>query len=220
MRMDQNGSARAGQPHPVVDSETLSELERLRATCRRQATQIDTLTEVVSTFRRGARALKAENHELRAASARLHAPRRFRSGTNERVGEGAELAEVAIPLGIEAPGVARGVLAGCLADRVASYVLENAQLLVSELVSNSVRHSGAPDGEDVIVRVQLWRDVCRLEVEDPGGDGSIVPRPPDHAEGSGLGLNLVQRLSERWGVVRDVEGPTRVWAQLSCPESL
>jgi hypothetical protein len=31
-----------------------------------------------------------------------------------------------------------------------------------------------------------------------------------------MGLNLVQMLSQRWGVIRPPEGPTRVWAQLSC----
>jgi anti-sigma regulatory factor (Ser/Thr protein kinase) len=94
-------------------------------------------------------------------------------------------------------------------------VLENARLLMSELVTNSVRHSSAADGDVVTVRVHLWQDVCRLEVEDPGSDGVIAPQPQDLANGSGMGLTLVQLLSERWGVVRAGEGPTRVWAQLS-----
>ena len=58
------------------------------------------------------------------------------------------------------------------------------------------------------------RDGCRLEVEDPGRDGVIAPQPQDLRNGGGMGLNLVQMLSERWGVVRAAEGPTRVWAQL------
>jgi serine/threonine-protein kinase RsbW len=218
MWTDENGSASAGPRLQARESGPLSELERLRATCRRQATMIDSLSEAVSTLSRGAKALKAENCELRAETARLSGFRRLPSRT-ERAGD-AGLAEVAIPLGIQAPGVARSVVAGCLAERVASPVLENAQLLVSELVTNSVRHSGAPEGDDVIVRVNLWRDMCRLEVEDHGRDGLIAPRPPDRFEGSGMGLNLVQMLSERWGVVRDGEGPTRVWAQLSCAAAL
>jgi anti-sigma regulatory factor (Ser/Thr protein kinase) len=120
----------------------------------------------------------------------------------------------AIPLGLEAPAVARRVVTEWLADRVAPRVLETALLLVSELVTNSVRHSGVPEGEDVVVRVDLWRDGCRLEVEDPGRDGVIAPQPQDLLRGGGMGLNLVQILSERWGVVRVAEGPTRVWAQL------
>jgi anti-sigma regulatory factor (Ser/Thr protein kinase) len=128
--------------------------------------------------------------------------------------DGGEPAEVAIPLGVQAPGVARTVVAEWLADQVAPCVLESALLLVSELVTNSVRHSGVPEGEDVVVRVDLWRDGCRLEVEDPGSDGVIAPRSQDPLEGGGMGLNLVQMLSERWGVVRVADGPTRVWAQL------
>ena len=51
-----------------------------------------------------------------------------------------------------------------------------AQLLVSELVSNSVRHSGMPEGEDLVLRVHLWADSCRVEVEDRGADGVIAPK--------------------------------------------
>jgi hypothetical protein len=35
-----------------------------------------------------------------------------------------------------------------------------------------------------------------------------------------MGLNLVQMLSQRWGVIRPPEGPTRVWAQLACVRAL
>jgi serine/threonine-protein kinase RsbW len=136
---------------------------------------------------------------------------------SEQIGPAAtELADVSIPLGVQAPGAARAVVMRCLAERASSFVIEDAQLLVSELVTNSLRHSGVRDGDDVAVRVHLWHDALRLEVEDRGADGVIAPRPPDPAAGSGLGLNLVQALSERWGVVRSPDGPTRVWAQLPC----
>jgi anti-sigma regulatory factor (Ser/Thr protein kinase) len=187
--------------------------EGLQAECRRQAIVIERLGEALSTFERGARALKAENSELRAENDRLRQLRRLESRDDRRV-DGGESAEVAIPLGVQAPGVARSVVAEWLADQVARCVLETALLLVSELVTNSVRHSGVPEGEDVVVRVDLWRGGCRLEVEDPGRDGVIAPQPHDLLNGGGMGLNLVQMLSERWGVVRAAEGPTRVWAQL------
>lgn len=134
--------------------------------------------------------------------------------------EGAELADVTIPLDVRAPGRARAVVVRCLAGRVASSVLEDAQLLVSELVTNSLCHSGAPEGDDVAVRIHLWRGVCRVEVEDGGHDGVIAPRLPDPAAGSGMGLNLVQMLSEHWGVVRGDDGRTRIWAQLPCTRTV
>lgn len=159
--------------------------------------------------------LKAEIAELRAENDRLRGRRR----EEQRI-EGAELASVVIPLDVRAPGVARSVVVRCLAEHLVTPVLENAQLIVSELVTNSVSHSGAPEGDDVVVRVHMWRGKCRLEVEDQGRDGVIEPRLPDRAGGTGLGLGLVQMLSERWGVLRAPGGPTRVWAQLPCGRTL
>jgi anti-sigma regulatory factor (Ser/Thr protein kinase) len=186
--------------------------EGLQAKCRHQAMVIDTLGEALSTFERGARALKAENSALRVENDRLR--RHWRLGSGPKGVDGSEPAEAAIPIGAQAPRVARSVVAEWLADHVAPSVLETALLLVSELVSNSVRHSGVPEGEAVVVRVELWRDGFRLEVEDRGRDGVIAPRPPDVLRGGGMGLQMVQTLSERWGVVRAAEGPTCVWAQL------
>jgi anti-sigma regulatory factor (Ser/Thr protein kinase) len=213
MRSDQTASANGRTPASSDDSGSALAPEGLQAKCRRQAMAIDTLGEALSTFERGARALKAENSALRAENERLRRHRRFASRPDGRL-DGGDPAEVAIPIGVQAPRVARSVIAQWLADHVAPSVLETALLLVSELVGNSVRHSGVPEGEDVVVRVHLWRDGFRLEVEDPGRDGVIAPQPQDLLRGGGIGLHLVQTLSERWGVVRAAEGPTCVWAQL------
>ena len=212
MKSDQTASEN-GRAVPSRGSGSRAGPAGLQAECRRQAIVIERLSEALSTFERGARALKAENSELRAENDRLRHHRRLESRDDRRV-VGGEPAEVAIPLDVQAPGVARSVVADRLADQVAPRVLEMALLLVSELVTNSVRHSGVPEGEDVVVRVDLWRDGCRLEVEDPGRDGVIAPQPQDLLNGGGMGLNLVQMLSERWGVVRAAGGPTRVWVQL------
>ena len=91
--------------------------------------------------------------------------------------------------------------------------LDDALLVVSELVTNGVCHSGASDGA-IVVRVELTDTMVRLEVEDPGRDGAIAPRAPDLG-GGGFGLNLVQALCERWGLERAAAGGTRVWAQLA-----
>jgi regulator of replication initiation timing len=73
-----------------VGTDEASELERLQSSCRRQAAQIDTLSETLSTLRRGAKALKAENRELRAENARLTGQYRHNAGL-----QAAERAEVA-----------------------------------------------------------------------------------------------------------------------------
>lgn len=139
-------------------------------------------------------------------------------GTRPRASEGLATGvplEVSLPLDARAPGAARIVME-VLRGRVSQAVVEDAQLVVSELVSNSVRHSGAPAGELVVVRVQLTGTMVRLEIENPGHTGVIAPRAPDLKAGGGFGLNLVQALSERWGRERLAVGGTRVWTQLSC----
>ena len=86
--------------------------------------------------------------------------------------------------------------------------LEVLRLLVSEMVSNSIRH--AQGSRSVDVRVWLERRSLRLEVEDRGPGfrpARAVPRPT-----GGWGLVIVDRLARRWGVR---SGPkTTVWLEL------
>jgi anti-sigma regulatory factor (Ser/Thr protein kinase) len=79
----------------------------------------------------------------------------------------------------------------------------DAQLLVSELVSNSVRHAGL--GRDDLIRVTAdWSgDRLRVHVRDGGRPTRASPisgsiRPAPGAE-SGWGLYFVDRLASRWG---------------------
>ena len=65
------------------------------------------------------------------------------------------------------------------------------------------------------MRVALTRASVCIELEDPGHDGVIAPRRPDPINGDGFGMQLVQALSERWGLERAPEGGTRVWARLA-----
>jgi anti-sigma regulatory factor (Ser/Thr protein kinase) len=201
-----------GRPSRTESCNSGSELAELRAKCRRQAQAIDMLGEAVSSLRRGARALKAENAELRVDSDRVRRQRRAGAQTNV---DGGERIEVRLALDAHAPGAARSVVADCLGERVPSSVYQDAQLLVSELVTNSVRHSGMPAGTELTVSVDLTPGMVRLVVEDGGRSGTIAPRRPDANNGGGFGLNLVQTLSERWGMERVAQGGTRVWAQLA-----
>jgi anti-sigma regulatory factor (Ser/Thr protein kinase) len=89
-------------------------------------------------------------------------------------------------------------------------LLENLRLLVTELVTNSVRHTGAPT---VVLKVLVGNQVVLTEVSDagPGFDPGDAGSPgPDH---TGWGLFLVERLAERWGVTRNGTG-TKVWFEL------
>ena len=200
-----------GRPAPTAHADGVAaELDGLHATCRRQAHVIDTLTEAVSALRSGASALKAENADLRAARDRGAAGARA-----SRAADARNALEVRLPLDVRAPARARMLVAECLWGRVAGSLLERAQLVVSELVSNSVCHSGASAGAVVVVRVQRTGTLVRVEVQDPGHAGAIAPPSADLERGRGFGLNLVQALSERWGLERVAAGGTRVWAQLA-----
>ena len=204
MQLHEGALSNGRPPSPAESVGARSELDGLRLACRRQARVIDQLSAVASNLRSGAAALKAENAELRSANERIG-----RQGGDGAAREGGAL-EVCLPLDAQAPGAARLVV-GRLRGRVPALVLEDALLVVSELVSNGVCHSGACDGA-IVVRVELTGTMLRLEVEDPGRGGVIAPRDPDLG---GFGLNLVHGLCERWGLERVAAGGTRVWAQLA-----
>ena len=212
MQSDRSASANGHPVSPPNGSDPRTDLERLQATCRHQAVVIDTLSEAVSTFRRGATALKAENAELRAELGGMRHRRRSPAGAAGRLADG-ESVEVVVALDTRAPRAARAFVVECLERRVVMSVLESAQLVVSELVTNSLRHGGVPMGE-VVVSVELMPELVRVGVHDSGSDSVIAAQPPDLDTGGGFGLNLVQTLSERWGVERLAAGGTQVWAQL------
>jgi anti-sigma regulatory factor (Ser/Thr protein kinase) len=213
MRPEQAVAGNGRPPATAEPPPAGGELDGLRATCRRQAHVIDALGEAVTILRGGAAALKAENAELRAENARVRRGS-ARARASGRVDAGDAL-EVHVPQNVRAPGAARIVVAEGLGDRVAASVLDSARLVVSELVTNSVRHSGASAAGVVVVRVGLTETLVRIEVEDRGHAGTVAPRSPDLERGVGFGLNVVQALSERWGLERIAAGGTRVWAQLA-----
>jgi signal transduction histidine kinase len=129
--------------------------------------------------------------------------------------DGIELrAEVRLAIDSGAPAAARAAITRLLHGEAAPTMLASAQLIASELVTNSVRHSGASPDEALVLRVELALTTLWLEVEDPGQGGSVAPRNPDPDGGGGMGLNLVRTISERWGVEQIGVGGTRVWAQL------
>jgi hypothetical protein len=90
--------------------------------------------------------------------------------------------------------------------------------MVSELVTNSVKHAGLRDQEIVTVTVQSSWDRMRVEVAD-GGLGFEPDLPPQPGDTSGWGLFLVERMADRWGVDPLARG-VRVWFELTWPASV
>ncbi|MEA2190813.1 MAG: hypothetical protein QOI73_934 [Solirubrobacteraceae bacterium] len=111
--------------------------------------------------------------------------------------------------GTYAPGNARAILGGLLARHLGADDLFDISVLVSELVTNAVRHAGAGEEETIVVHIALSPTCLRVEVCDfgPGFDPPAVPR--SRPEGGGNGLVLLARMSSRWGIASD-DG-TCVW---------
>jgi anti-sigma regulatory factor (Ser/Thr protein kinase) len=118
--------------------------------------------------------------------------------------------------GSTSPAAARAWLKGWLDGRVSERTGYDAMLVVSELVTNSVLHSGVAAGAPVQLRANLGADILRLEVGDLGAGTDIVRiPPPEHLSAHGFGLAIVERLGARWGVVH--ASGTRVWCELALP---
>jgi len=90
-------------------------------------------------------------------------------------------------------------------------LLDDVQLLVSELVTNAVVHAGS----DVEVAVRLLTDSIRIEVVDRAPTASVPLRPssPDSHDESGRGLLLVETMASAWGV-EPMDGGKAVWFEV------
>jgi anti-sigma regulatory factor (Ser/Thr protein kinase) len=92
-------------------------------------------------------------------------------------------------------------------------------LLVSELVSNSVRHAGMDAAERIHLRARCDDACAYVEVCDAGRSGRVpekrAAKTPDALEPGGLGLVLVDEMADRWGVHRG-DGQVCVWFELAC----
>ena len=96
-----------------------------------------------------------------------------------------------------------------LEDEIAPDVAPDVKLLVSELITNSVKYGGK--GE-VTLRIDAASPrKLRIEVIDQGAGFVPVARNRPATEVGGWGLHLVQTLSDRWGVY---EGSTHVWFEI------
>jgi anti-sigma regulatory factor (Ser/Thr protein kinase) len=118
-----------------------------------------------------------------------------------------------LPCDASSVGVARRLLRHELTTlrhaAVDADLLDAAGLLVSELVTNAVVHART----DVTLHVQLRRGVLRIEVTD-GSPVVPTPRRTTGLAGTGRGLQLVDRLSNRWGVQKSRGGKT-IWFELA-----
>jgi anti-sigma regulatory factor (Ser/Thr protein kinase) len=102
--------------------------------------------------------------------------------------------------GPRAPEEARGLVRNLPVD---SATRANLELIVSELVANSVVHGGAGVDGAVTLRLRSETEAVSGEICDGGAGFDWEPHEPELSEPGGLGLLLVDRLSESWGVSRN-----------------
>jgi serine/threonine-protein kinase RsbW len=123
------------------------------------------------------------------------------------------LGRTTIPASLAAPKTARAVVEEWMPDGVDPALLHDAQLLVTELVANCVRHADVPDGAPIDVTAGTTDALIWFQVADAGRSRSVQRRAP--RPGGGMGLNLLNNVASRWGVAYD--GGTSVWFELSLP---
>jgi anti-sigma regulatory factor (Ser/Thr protein kinase) len=112
--------------------------------------------------------------------------------------------------GVRAPQEARRSLEP-LRSRLDDRLVAEAMLLVSEIVTNSVRHADLGAEDEIQVRVRATPSSIRVEVLDPGrGFHPDAERDGDAA--GGWGLWLLAKIAKRWGIEHD--DLTRVWFEL------
>jgi anti-sigma regulatory factor (Ser/Thr protein kinase) len=117
-----------------------------------------------------------------------------------------------LPVTPEAAAEARHALAGIALEDGRE---RDVRLLVSELVTNAVRHADLATGDIILLVIDVGDSTVRVEVHDPGGGFVPTAPSPDPARPSGWGLYLVAELADRWGV--DSDERTLVWFELDRP---
>ncbi|HEU4355634.1 MAG TPA: ATP-binding protein [Actinomycetota bacterium] len=91
--------------------------------------------------------------------------------------------------------------------------LDDLRLMVSEVVTNSIRHAGLAETDQIELRISVDRERVRVEVHDDGPGFERHVAPTTVFRDSGWGLVLVDRIADRWGVTTG--RGTTVWFEIS-----
>jgi anti-sigma regulatory factor (Ser/Thr protein kinase) len=120
--------------------------------------------------------------------------------------------QLAVPGDLEAGHVARHAIAASEPTLPPS-VQGDLSLLVTELITNAVRHGGAGPDRPLSLEVRRRDGRIRVQVIDPGTDFDPPSASTAIESSDGWGLFMVDRIAERWGVCRAPAG-TCVWFEL------
>jgi anti-sigma regulatory factor (Ser/Thr protein kinase) len=124
-------------------------------------------------------------------------------------------ASVMLPHSAQSVRSARRRLADDLARRgVHDEVIGDASLVVSEIISNALKHARPLTSGQIRVAWDLSSTSLELQVSDGGGPTRPYLQTPSLSSLGGRGLGIVATLCSEWGVRQDADGTT-VWATLS-----
>jgi anti-sigma regulatory factor (Ser/Thr protein kinase) len=104
---------------------------------------------------------------------------------------------------------ARELVARCAEAFERTPHAELAQLIVTELVANSVRHAGPP----IFVGCEPTEEGLKITVRD-GSFGHPVMQQAQPTDERGRGVRLIDALSDRWGVDDHPDGTKSVWVEV------
>jgi anti-sigma regulatory factor (Ser/Thr protein kinase) len=113
-----------------------------------------------------------------------------------------------------APSLARNWVEGL---PVEGSVTRDLRLLTHEVVSNSVQHAGMGPKDPVRLNIFLSPEHVRIEVWDRGPGFDPEPRAPCGSNDRGMGLFVLDRLADRWGVQSGE--CTCVWFEVDLPKT-
>jgi anti-sigma regulatory factor (Ser/Thr protein kinase) len=149
------------------------------------------------------------SHDARSSE---HASR-ARGATSRATGRAVDELNLRLARTVQAPAIARGAVAErCEQLQIDGSLTQSLILLVSEVVSNAVRHSSADPAAPVELLATFAARAIRVTVTD-AGEG-FTPRPRDPASAhDGYGLYLLEKVAASWGV--ESRGDTKVWFELS-----
>jgi len=111
---------------------------------------------------------------------------------------------------VTAPRRAREFLTQACAAWHAEQFVETGRLVISELVTNAVLHAGT----DIGVELRFEPGRLGIRVHDDGHELPAVV-PPEQRTLGGVGLDLVSRAAQAWGVTPDPRGGKDVWCVLT-----
>ena len=112
-----------------------------------------------------------------------------------------------LPIDARSAAAARGFLRSVLDGHQTTHI-DAAVLMISELVTNAVRHADS----QLRVMVSIADQTLRVEVSDDNPALPVASDPEHHAT-SGRGLRIIDGLADRWGITPKAGGKV-VWFEL------